>query len=381
MNKKVGIERCSSYDSKELFGALKKAVEISGGIDLNGKTVLLKPNILSDTPPEKAVITHPAFLEASIKLVREMGARRILAGDSPGIQMPGFTAKISGLGETAKKNGAEWVDFTKEKYELSFPEGKAMKKFTITRAVEEADLIINLPKLKNHQLMYFTGAFKNMFGLIPSLAKSPLHARFGSRESFAAMIVDLNLAVKPAYTFMDAIVGMEGPGPGGGTPKQVGLVLASSNLLAIDAAASSIIGYPPGEIPINKEALNRGLWLSNFDEIEYPGLSPADVKIPDFLKIKIRRSGSQLFDFILPKPLRKIKDCLAPGPEIDHGLCIRCADCMRICGSKAMRLSGEGEERHIIIDYNRCIRCFCCHEICGVKAIKISQGKPQNRNK
>ena len=181
MNKKVGITRCSSYEHDELYSALKSAVELAGGLDVAGKTVLLKPNILSDSTPEKHVTTHPAFLEAAIVLVREMGSKRILVGDSPGLQTPGFSGKASGLGEAAKKNGAEWVDFTKEKIEVSCPEGKVAKKFTLTKAVKEADIIISLPKLKTHQLMYYTGAMKNIFGLIPSVAKSPFHARFSSR--------------------------------------------------------------------------------------------------------------------------------------------------------------------------------------------------------
>ena len=377
MNKKVGIERCPSYDPDLVYRALKRAVEIAGAFDAAGKTVLLKPNILSDTPPEKVVTTHPVFLEAAIRLVREMGARRILVGDSPGIQTPGFSGKASGLGEAARKNGAEWVDFTKEKTEIACPAGKVMKKFTLTRAAKEADIIISLPKLKNHQLLNFTGAMKNLFGLMPSLSKSPLHARFPGCGDFASMIVDLNIAVNPSYALMDAIVGMEGPGPSGGSPRQVGLVLASSNVLALDVAASAVIGYPPGEIPINREALSRGYWLRNPGEIEYPGLSPADVIIPDFIKVPLKNTDSQFIDFMLPPPIRRLRESLAPGPEINHRTCLRCGDCMRICGSRAISICGEGKERRMIIDYRRCIRCFCCHEICPAKAIDI-KNKPRN---
>jgi len=385
MGKKVGIVRCASYDPQEVYDALKKALELSDNLDVAGKTVLLKPNILSDSPPEKAITTHPVFLEAAIRLVKEKGASRILVGDSPGLQMPGFSGKVSGMGEAARKNGAEWIDFTKGKIEVPCPDGKVIKSFTLTHAVREADLIISLPKLKTHQLMQYTGAMKNLFGLVPSLAKSPFHARFPSREAFAAMIVDLNLAVKPAYAFMDAIVGMEGKGPAAGNPRQIGLVMASSNLLAMDIAATQIMGYPPAEIPVNKEALSRGegqgLWLSNVEEIEYPGLSPSDLQIPDFIRIPFKKSSSQLLDFILPRPLKKWLDSFAPGPVINHQICVRCEDCKRICNSLAISTAGAvnaNEKARMVIDYRRCIRCFCCHEICPVKAIDVKK-KPQNR--
>ena len=379
MNKKVGIELCPSYDPEEVYKALKRSVELSGGIDVKGKTVLLKPNIVFDSAPEKAVCTHPVFLGAAIRLVREMGAARILAGDSPGmLQGPGFSAKVSGLGEAARENNAEWVDFNREKVEAPCPDGKVMKKFSISNAALETDIIINLPKLKTHQLMYYSGAMKNTFGFIPSLAKSALHVRFPSRESFASMIVDLNLAVKCDYAFMDAIIGMEGPGPSAGTPRQAGLVLASANLLAMDIAASTIIGYPPEEIPVNRDALGRGHWLSNPGEIEYPGLSPANIRIPDYEKIPLKKSGSQLLDFIMPIPIREFRNSRAPGPEINHDICIRCGDCSRICGSRAISYAGEGKELRLIIDYRRCIRCFCCHEICQKKAIDIKK-RPHNQ--
>ena len=369
MNNKVGIERCSAYDPEPLYAALKTAAQAAGLPEVKGKTVLLKPNILSDGAPEKAVTTHPVFLEAAIRIVREWGAARILVGDSPGLQGRNFAPRSSGLWDTTIKNNAEWVDFTKGKIEVECPGGKVQRRFTVSSIIKEIDVLINLPKFKTHQLMYFTGAMKNTFGLIPSVSKSTYHVRYSSRASFASMIVDLNLIDKPVYALMDAVVGMEGPGPGSGSPRQVGLVIASSNFLAMDVAACIIMGYPPEKIPVNQEALSRQIWLKDLSEIEYPLLKPEELKIRDFVKIHFKQSGSRFLDVIVPKPLRRLRESLAP--VINREKCVRCGDCVRICASGAINFSGERDSKLLEIDAQRCIRCYCCHEICLAKAIIV----------
>ena len=185
------------------------------------------------------------------------------------------------------------------------------------------------------------------------------------------MIVDLNLMNKPVYTFMDAVVGMEGPGPSGGSPRQLSLVLASSNFLAMDAAACAIIGYPAEKIPTNHEALTRQFWLKDFSEIEYPILKPDEVKAPDFIKIPFKKSRSQLTDFLIPKPLKKLRENQTTLPKINHTVCVRCGDCIRICASKALNFSEQGDQKKVEINRQRCIRCYCCHEVCPAKAIEV----------
>jgi len=371
MNTKVAIERCGAYEPEELYAALKKAALAADFPSATGKTVLLKPNIVMDSAPAKAVTTHPVFLEAVIRLVREWGASRILVGDSPGLHGPNFTAKGCGLGEAAKRSGAEWVDFTRHTFELNCPEGKIQQRFTVSKILQSVDWVISLPKLKNHQLMYYTGAMKNIFGFVPSVTKSSYHVRYPSRESFASMIVDLNVAVKPMYAFMDAVIAMEGPGPSAGTPKQVGLVLASANLLAMDVAASTVVGYPPQLIPVNREALARQIWLNDFSEIEYTLLKPEEVMVRDFIKIPFKKTGNQLLDFITPGPLKKLMPNRNPLPVINYNVCLCCEDCVKICASNAIKPTTRSGAKRIEIDKDRCIRCYCCHEICPVKAIKI----------
>ena len=369
MNKKVGIERCGKYDRDEIYRALKTAAEAAGHPDVAGKNVLLKPNILMDAVPEKAITTHPVFLEAVIRLVTEWGASRILVGDSPGLQGPNFTARLSGLREIALKNNAEWVDFSKNKTEMEIPDGKICRHFTLTKAVNDADVIISLPKLKTHQFMLFSGTIKNNFGLIPSVAKSTFHVKYASQEAFASMLVDLNLLVKPAYAFMDAVIGMEGPGPSGGSPRQTGLVLASSNILALDIAACSIMGYPAEKIPTNKDAMDRQFWLKDFSEVEYPLLKPEEVRIGDFKKVPFRKPRRRIIDILTFKFLRSAKENLQP--RINHKLCVRCGDCAKICASGALYFSGQGNSKQIELDSNKCICCYCCHEICPEKAIDV----------
>jgi ferredoxin len=184
------------------------------------------------------------------------------------------------------------------------------------------------------------------------------------------MIVDLNLAAKPSYTFMDAIIGMEGHGPGSGSPRQIGLVLASSNLLAIDAAACEIIGYPLHEVPINKEALARKYWLNDFSEIDYCGVDIRPLKIDNFEKIPLMKKN-QFLGMVVPRFKRSKSAAKSPKPIIQHDICVRCGDCIRICGSKAMSFVDGKDRKQVHIDYKKCIRCYCCHEICPAKAIEI----------
>ena len=371
MDPRVGLVPCDDYNDNKVYESLCDAVSLAGGIDADGKTVLLKPNILFDAPPEKALTTHPAFLKAAIKIVREAGASRILVGDSPGLQKPGFSGRKSGLRQVSDEMECEWVDFTKSKYELECPEGKVSRSFTVSGVLQEADMIISLPKLKTHQLMYFTGALKNMFGLVPSLLKSPFHLSHPSREGFAAMIVDLNTGISADFAMMDGIIGMEGHGPAAGSPRKAGIVLASSNLLALDITASGIIGYPPESIPINREALSRGIWLNSMDEIKVKGLKIEEAVIKDFRKIQMGGGKTQVDIFLLPNIIRKIRDRFTPVPVFSEKTCVYCGDCIRICPAGALEFSGKGSRKKIEPDYTKCIRCYCCHEVCQVNAIDI----------
>ena len=386
INKSVAVLRCEEYDADLILDKMHEAWELTGGektLNVSGKKVLLKPNVLMDASPLKAITTNPEFLRAAIRLMKKLGAAEIYAGDSPGFQKPGFKAKKCGLGQICLEEGAVWYDFSNKTTIIKCPDGKMVNQFQVSDIVNKVDLIISLPKLKTHQLMYFTGAVKNQFGLLPGLTKSPYHMMFPGRGSFASMIVDLHMALKPAYAFMDGIISMEGPGPGNGIPKKTDLILASSNLPALDITACRIIGYDPDVVPVNRDAIDRGIWLESSHDVEIKGLTLHEAKVHQFQKIKLTGSRSQLLEFITPPFIRKLESKLSPRPLFREKVCIRCGECVKICPAEALtmtdRKSSSGKySKMISIDYDKCIRCFCCHEVCPEDAIAVKRRLSDN---
>jgi len=371
MNSRVALLKCEEYKADAIIDVMRESLRLCGGkdaLDVEGKKVLLKPNVLADADVSKGVTTHPEFLRAAIRLMKELGAAEVFAGDSPGFVKPGFKAQRCGLWDICREEDAVWYDFSRGTVIRHCPESRMVNQFIVSDIVDKVDVIVSLPKMKTHQLMYFTGAIKNQFGLIPGLSKSPYHMMFPGRQNFAQMLVDLHTAVKPDFAFMDGIISMEGPGPGSGYPRQSGLIISSPNLLALDITACRVIGYDPDIIPVNKDAIDRGLWLDSSSDPEVVGLQVADVKIHDFIKIKPTGNPSQLLEFITPRFIKKLETAISPKPVFIEKNCIRCGECVNICPADALLIVEMVE-----IDYEKCIRCFCCHEVCPEDAIKVKR--------
>lgn len=367
----VSIIKCESYSAALVYSSLKKAWEASGGFDIKGKTLLVKPNILSGAPPEKAVCTHPVFVKQAVRLFLELGAAKVYAGDSPGFQSSEFAGKKSGIKEAAVSEGAEWIDFASSS-ELANPDGLLVKKFQAASVLKQVDPVVSLPKMKTHQLLYFTGGMKNLFGLVPGLMKSQFHLRFPDRENFAQMITDLNTAVKPVFTLMDGIVSMEGPGPGNGHPRKTGLVIASSNILALDTAAAKIMGYRPEDMPLLNTAVRTGNWMKSIDDYSVTGDFEEEPASADYKRIKVLKDISMFKDRMPPIIFDFVKNLTVKKPVFNHSKCIRCGDCIKICPADALSFT-ENAEKKVDINYKKCIRCYCCHEVCPADAIIIKR--------
>ncbi|MCK5155664.1 MAG: DUF362 domain-containing protein [Spirochaetales bacterium] len=367
----VSLVKCNSYESETVYLAVEQACYEAGFPSVAGKKVLIKPNILSDVPPERAVTTHPEVLRAAIRFVQKLGGIAYV-GDSPALHLPSFSGKKCGLRDVCEETGAEWVDFTRKPIKVKNASFLKKKSFIMTRAVETCDMVISLPKMKTHQLMYMTGAVKNLFGLIPSLLKSPYHMRCPDRKSFAEMLLDIYQTVTPVFSLMDAVTAMEGPGPNSGNPRHMGLILASTEALSLDFTASHIMGYDPKMIPHIKQAIKRKmLSIDTINDIHFPLDSPEAFRQESFIRIRQNSKTGFLKTILGFFHERSILINEAPKPLFNDEKCTGCGDCSEICPTKALTLIKEVK---VIPDYKKCIKCYCCHEVCLFDAITI-EGK------
>ena len=368
---------CPDYSQAE--GAIRALVEQMGGMGRfvrPGERIVLKANLLRAAPPESAICTHPAVVEAAAKLVKEAGGTPVIC-DSPGgaLHKEAVLRNLyekTGMAAAAAAAGAE-LSMDSSTRTVSLPEGKVLRQAEIITPVAEADGVIDLCKMKTHVLMSMTGAVKNLFGVIPGLSKVGYHATHPDHATFADVLLDLTGYVKPRLSLMDGILAMEGDGPGSsGTPRQAGLLLAAANPLALDTAAGAIMNLPRQDNPVLLAAERRGLTPCRMEDVELIGgtveeLRMADYKFPASTK-------SNLMDFLGPlaRPAERLcKKALSQTPRIDGAKCVGCGICAKSCPGQAIAMTAPGKKARI--SQNACIHCYCCHELCPQKAVELHQ--------
>ena len=368
---------CPDYGQAE--GAIRALVEQMGGMGRfvrPGERIVLKANLLRAAPPESAICTHPAVVEAVAKLVKEAGGTPVIC-DSPGGALHKEAVLRSlyektGMAAAAAAAGAE-LSIDSSTRTVSLPEGKVLRQAEIITPVAEADGVIDLCKMKTHVLMSMTGAVKNLFGVIPGLSKVGYHATHPDHDTFADVLLDLTGYVRPRLSLMDGILAMEGDGPGSsGTPRQAGLLLASANPLALDTAAGAIMNLPRQDNPVLLAAERRGLTPCRMEDVELIGgtveeLRMADYKFPASTK-------SNLMDFLGPlaRPAERLcKKALSQTPRIDGAKCVGCGICAKSCPGQAIAMTAPGKKARI--SQKACIHCYCCHELCPQKAVELHQ--------
>ena len=368
---------CPDYSQAE--ACIRALVEQMGGMGRfvrPGERIVLKANLLRAAPPESAICTHPAVVEAVAKLVKEAGGTPVIC-DSPGGALHKEAVLRSlyektGMAAAAAAAGAE-LSMDSSTRTVSLPEGRVLRQAEIITPVAEADGVIDLCKMKTHVLMSMTGAVKNLFGVIPGLSKVGYHATHPDHATFADVLLDLTGYVKPRLSLMDGILAMEGDGPGSsGTPRQAGLLLAAANPLALDTAAGAIMNLPRQDNPVLLAAERRGLTPCRMEDVELIGgtveeLRMADYKFPASTK-------SNLMDFLGPlaRPAERLcKKALSQTPRIDGAKCVGCGICAKSCPGQAIAMTAPGKKARI--SQKACIHCYCCHELCPQKAVELHQ--------
>lgn len=373
---KVSIIRCADYDIAHVRKAVRQAVDSIGsmkGFICPGDRVLLKANLLMRRKPEKVTTTHPAVVQAIAELVIEAGGKPIIC-DSPGgynFHTQGTLDSVyetCGMKDAAEKSGAD-LSFDVEVVDMPYPAGRMLKNIKTMQPVLDADKIINIPKLKTHMMMTFSGAVKNLFGIIPGSFKTEFHFRFEDEDDFAGVIVDICEFAKPCLTIMDAVIGMEGYGPTNGSPRETGLIFASANPYELDVVASGAIGLEPKKVPTIKECVKRGLCSGKADDVEIIGEKLDDVAVKDFQK-PANKVALNIYDWLLPKPVAKwLNRALKFKPGFRMADCRGCGVCSKSCPAKAIEMVGGKP----VLNLSACISCYCCHELCNFNAVDIKK--------
>jgi uncharacterized protein (DUF362 family)/NAD-dependent dihydropyrimidine dehydrogenase PreA subunit len=367
----VSIIRCFEYQSNEVDRCVRKAVELLGGMNRFVKTgmrVLIKPNLLSDKPPDRAVNTHPIIIKAVVDLVIEYGGIPRIC-DNPAIHSLTKVIQKSGLSEFI--NQEFFIsDFTK--YILTqTPKDFIFKEFNIAKEILEADLVINLPKLKTHAHMLLTLSVKNLFGGLPKHDRIQWHLKAGiNKHFFATMLLELYSIIRPGLTIVDGVVGMEGNGPGSGTPKSIGVIIAGIDCVAIDTVICDILNIIPQNLHVIKAAEERRIGKTSIDKINILGNNLNQIKINNF-QLPPPLKEDVAWGFFIPKGIRTtLKQNLIPKPIINTAKCTRCLICLDNCPAKVINIAHD----RLVMDYIKCIRCFCCQEFCPQGAITIKEG-------
>lgn len=351
------------YEPEAVYKAVRKAVDLLGGIDRfvpQGARVLLKPNLLRGAPPEKVVNTHPAVVEAAVRLVREAGGIPYI-GDSPALQSLNAAAARSGIREVSDEMKAPLLPLVSSADVKNDAPGSVFPRFEVAREALEADVVINLPKIKTHQQVMLTLAVKNMFGVVVGRRKAQWHMRAGvDRRAFARMLVELCRLILPALTIVDGITAMEGDGgPGSGDPVDLGLVMAGDDCEAVDRAIARILGAPEMRVPTiavsGEDARNFEVLGENVEDVAVPGFA-----MPRLIDVAFG-----------PQSVRRhLRDWTTARPTPDPVACTLCMDCASVCPAGAVKR----EDDRIVIDYGACIRCYCCQEVCPASAMGVRRG-------
>lgn len=247
-------------------------------LDVRGKTVLLKPNLV-DYLPEDAINTHPMLVMAAVEAFRRLGAKAVVVAEGPGHQRDTqLVLSQSGYEKSLRDEKIRFVDLNRDDL-IGTPlraTYTGMNRLWLPRTALIADFLVSMPKIKTHHWSGVTLAMKNMFGIVPGARygwpKNILHWK-GIQES----ILDVCATVPIHFVIADGIMAMEGNGPLNGTPRPLGRVVLADDPVAADAICAQLMGLDPEKVAHIREGSkflgNSSLHL--IDAVGEPARPPA----------------------------------------------------------------------------------------------------------
>lgn len=335
---------------------------------LSRKVVFIKPNMIGLFPPEQHATTHPLLVGAIVQFFRDAGAK-VIVGDNCGVGGYGLNQKVAQVTGITDAVDDAYKNIAIDTCLVSLG-SRFMDSIAVSRDILEADVLINVPKMKTHSLTLVTGAVKNMLGIVAGAGKSKCHGLAPAVKDFGELLVDIYSIRPPDLTIMDGIVSMEGNGPTSGTPKKLGKILASTNAVALDAVMCRMMGLEPEEVHHIHYASQGGLGPIDRDSIEIVGESPQEVSFKLPMRIKRFRLLGEFINWGIFGTISRSK------LVVDKKLCKQCKICVEGCPTKAMQMEEFPE-----INGDKCIRCLCCQEVCPESAWKTRglMGRIQRR--
>jgi len=277
----VSLIRATSYEVEILRKSLETLLEPLGGIAAfvkNGDRVLLKPNLLTGSRPTSECTTRPEMVYAVASMVIDAGGKPFL-GDSPAFGSAKGVALANGYEWVLKQLNLPIIDFHSQRYEIV---NDNFNHLLLSKETMEADVVINLPKVKSHSQLVLTLGVKNLFGCVPGKMKAWWHMEAGKDTNrFGEMLVETAKAINPNLTIIDGIIGHEGNGPSGGEPRTLGILGASKDVFALDRAIVEILKVAPEQVPTVAASIRLGI-CPQLDAINFLQLYPESLQIDDW---------------------------------------------------------------------------------------------------
>lgn len=369
----VILKKCESYDFNKVKEKVNEIFLESNLLEkINENTnVFVKLNLVGPFDASLGITTHPIIVKAVLEIL-SIKTKNIIIGDNPATRDQVATMKKCGIYEIIKEYDCkilEQTNFTTITNSNPF----IYSEFEVSKQMIDADVLINIPKLKTHTLAYMTVAEKNFFGLIYGLNKSAWHVKANNPLHFGNAINDLYGALLESYKgktifhLCDGILGLEGEGPSSaGDAKYANALIASYDAISLDRVACELVKLDQNKIYITNIGQERGYGEGDLSKINIIGN-----QLNDFQDISFKAPKDSLSHIGLKfLKFKFLRNMILEHPTINKDKCIKCGECVKICPPKTMKIE-KGQFPHL--KNNQCIRCWCCAEVCPKNAIEKSK--------